>query len=132
MFYVEYVDGCWLGLSRMFWNNFENYRWLIIKYNFAVCTHSSQNYRTPTSIILEIWDIQRHIMNDWYLLNIKISGNQWHERWVNFKKGKDDFNWPFTCITRICTIIIISTTKPSSCFSRCQYLPETFNINTKE
>ena len=25
MFYMEYVNGCWLGLSLMFRNNIENY-----------------------------------------------------------------------------------------------------------
>ena len=34
-------------------------------------------------------------LNHWYLLDIKVSGKQWHERWVNLRKGKNDFNWPF-------------------------------------
>ena len=33
--------------------------------------------------------------NKRYLLDIKVSGKQWHEKWINLRKGKDDFQWPF-------------------------------------
>ena len=36
-----------------------------------------------------------------YLLYIKISGKQWHERWVNLTKGKDDFHHHFHFITKL-------------------------------
>ena len=111
-FYKGWYASSWVQLCRyIVW---EECLYIIIRPEpIIMCWHYFENYVTNfAGIILELYDTDKHNFriighskaciwwkDNWYLLDTKISGKQWHERWVNLRKGKDHFHCHFTyCI----------------------------------